>query len=691
MLKYCIVWFTCLAMILDCSEKPRVEMPVPPPPKYTGDLEALRPHDNLRVIVRPDPIAFMPRNAEPVSIDREIAHGLAEVLGLKLEVVVAADYGRMVEMLTEGEGDIIAAGMTITDSRQEQVLFSVPYLYVDELLVTARSDSVPDALEDLDGREIAVRRGSSYSETLKGLQADMPGIRIRDLEETLNTEEIVEKVSQGVYPATITDSNYWAAIGSYFDNLTTPIVLSEDRPVALAMRRDSPVLKEKVDAYLFVHTLTRHHERVHKDDLAGMKERGRLRMITRNNAMTYFIHRGRQIGFEYELMKRYAEQQNLRLEIVIPPSHEEMITFLNEGRGDIIAAAMSNTAERANQVAFTDRYMDVEEVVVVRADGVAIEDVDDLAGKTVHVRESSAFYETLTTLQQSLDSLTVVTVPEDMETEDILAAVDSGEYDVTVCDSNLLRVEQAYGRNLKAAFTVKSAQLGWAVRNDAAGFLASLNEFIAKEHRGLYYNMIRKRYFQNKRNIGRALDSLRSDISGLISPYDETVKKYADRFDLDWRLIVAQMYHESKFDPNAESWVGAQGLMQVMPGTARELGVTDVTRPEQGIKAGVTYLRRMLDRFDPGIPLESRIRFALAAYNAGYGHVLDARRLASQSGLDPNRWFENVEVGMGMLEKPQFYKNARYGYCRGSEPVHYVRLIQDRYEAYVAVLNTASQ
>lgn len=684
--------FFMIALIVSCGQPNTAPTDIPeaPAPRYTGDLPDLREKGKLRVIVRPDPIEFMPRNAEPVSIDRDIAEGLAASLGLDLELVVSNDYSKMTDMLIEGQGDVIAAGLTETDTRREKIAFSVPYLFVDELLVVVESDSMPQSLADLAGYEIAVRRASSNAETASEIKLELPGLRIRELAETLNTEEIVERVSQGTYPATITDSNYWAVIGGYYDNLKTPVTVAADSPVGLGLRRESTELRTRVDEYLHARFLTRDRESTYKDDLSGIKQRGRLRMITRNNALTYFIHQGREIGFEYEMMRRFAEQQGLRLEIVIPPSHDEVIDYLNDGRGDIVAAAMTITDDRERQAVFSKAYMEVDEVVVVRTADSTVARPQDLSGKTIHLRASSSFYGSLKQLQQTVPGITIVTLPEDTETEEVLAAVEEGTYDITVSDSNLLQVEQAYGRQLRSAFSVKPAQLGWAVRNNNEELLTALNDFIDTEYKGLFYNMMLRRYFRNQRNIGRALDSKRSDITGTISPFDTTIKKYASRFDLDWRLIVAQMYQESKFNPTVESWVGAQGLMQVMPATARELGVGDVTKPEPAIHAGVKYLSQMLNRFDKQIPLEERIRFALAAYNAGYGHVLDARRLASQSGLDPDQWFDNVEVGIRMLEKPEFFRKARYGYCRGGEPAQYVRLIQSRYEAYVNVLEASS-
>ena len=150
------------------------------------------------------------------------------------------------------------------------------------------------------------------------------------------------------------------------------------------------------------------------------------------------------------------------------------------------------------------------------------------------------------------------------------------------------------------------------------------------------------------------------------------------------------MYQESRFNPKAKSWVGAQGLMQVMPRTAKELGITNLTDPESGIKAGIKYLQWVRNRFEPELDVKDRMWFTLAAYNAGQGHVKDARRLAKQQGLNPNRWFDNVEKAILLLSKRKYASKARHGYVRGTEPVNYVREIRQRYQAYLEMANTDS-
>ena len=364
----------------------------PPLPKYTGDLPVLQSHGKLRVIVPPEPIAHIPKQAEPVTIDYDLARDLAEELKLELMLVKAENYAQMVQQLLEGEGDIVAASLTITPARQEQAAFSVPYLYVDEYLITAASDSLPTTIEDLAGMKVGVRRSSSHYQTLLDIQQKVPSLQIHTAPEKLGLEHLIDGIVRGEYQATVADEHLWRGVESYYDNMATPLIVAENRPIALMMRPDDVQLKTRVDEYLLAQQFTRQSQQAFTDDLPGLKERRRLRMITRNNAMTYFIHRGRQVGFEYELIKEFAARHDLRLDIVIPESHAELLSYLNEGKGDVVAAAMTITEERRAQAAFTLPYNKVDELVVVRAEEDSIASLEDLAGRTVHVRAKLFFF-----------------------------------------------------------------------------------------------------------------------------------------------------------------------------------------------------------------------------------------------------------------------------------------------------------
>ncbi len=634
----------------------------------------------LRAIVRPEPLSFLPRRGEPVNRDRQVVEGLAAWLGREVEPVTMRDPERMIGALLDGEADVIAAGMAVTDARSARVAFSLPYLHVDDLLVAPKERWTGD----LSASEVCVPRATGPAESLAALAAVHPGLSIRELPPDVRPDRLVLLVKYGACDAAALDSEAWAAVSRDFPGIVPVRTLHEGRPVAVALRPGDDALRRRVDTFLTEEALTGPEAVVARDDLPGIVHRRTLRMLTRNNAMTYFIHRGRQLGFEYELLQRFAEEQGLRLEIVIPPSHDDLIPWLRQGRGDVIAAAMTVTPERDRQVAFTRPYLEVEELVVARADA-PVERLADLAGRTVHVRRSSSFYPRLLALQEGA-GFKIELAPEDMETEEILARVEDGTWDVAVADSNLLDAVRRLGSDLGASLSLGTGHLAWAVREDNPRLRQALDRFLAANRRSRFFNVVRRKYFENERMIARGRGAWRSDRSGRISPWDETIRQEAAARSLDWRLVAAVMYTESGFDPSSRSWAGAVGLMQLMPGTGQDLGLGDLHDPIGSIRAGTAYLRQLVDRFEPDLPLAARLRFALAAYNVGYEHVRDARRLAARLGWSPDRWQGNVARAIVLLERPEYHQDARFGYCRGSAAVAYVRAVEQLYRIYAEIV-----
>lgn len=639
----------------------------------------------LRVAVRPQEISHLPRSAaHPVAIDREVAEDVADAFGVKLTYVVVDDYSKLLPTVRAGRADMVAAGLTITKRRKERVAFSEPYNHVDELLVVPEDGGRFSEPAALDGVTVCVRRSSAYYDTLRWLQrTEAPELEIRTVSEDLDTERVIELVDEGKCPATVADHPFWESVQRAYPGLSAPLAVTRDRPIALALHPEAGELKQRIDERLFERKLTKPREKRYKADWAEIKERGRLRMITRNNAMTYFLHRGEQVGFEYELLKRFADKHDLRLDVVVPPSHGDLIPWLNEGRGDVVAAAMTITPRRRERVAFTRPYRYTEEVVVVREGNRRVTAPEDLVGRTVRVRRSSAYYSSLKALREEVGRFTIEPVPEHYETSRVLDKVARGEWDITVSDSPLLQIKRSYGRELTAAFTLTETSLGWAVRPSSDTLRSRLDAFIRSEYRGLHYNLLKRRYFEDQRFLNEAHGAPRPDQQGEISAYDDLARKYGERYDIDWRLLVAQMFHESRFDPDTVSWAGAVGLMQLMPRTAKEMGIADPADPAQSVKAGAKYMRLMLDRFDDEVDLRDRMAFALAAYNAGYGHVSDARLVARRMGKDPDRWGGNVERAYPRLQDPKVYRETRYGFCQGSRVAAYVNGILDLYETYV--------
>ena len=676
----------------------------------TGDWDAILERGALRVLVPSTEEAFLPRRGMPGALDRRLVRELAGRHDLEVEFILVPDHDRLMPLLVEGMGDVLAAQLTATEARAEEVEFTWPLRTVEEIVVgRAGDEDLPEAVEDLAGREIHVRGDSAYAETLRELAAsDAPGLEIVEVPEHIDTETIVYEVTRGDRPLTVVDSHILAAIETYNEDLERLFTLVDGREIAWAIRPDAPQLKSVLDSFL-VEAALAGDEPIFTGDLDGIRERGKLRVLTRNNPVTYFLHRGERRGFEYKLARMLAESLDVRLEMVVAPSRDELIPWLLEGRGDVIAASLTATPTRAESVEFTKPYLRVDEVLVGPAAAAEPADADagvavsiatlaDLEGETVHVRRSSSYYGTLTALRSEVD-FAIEIVPEDLETQQILGMVGDGEIPLTVADTHILQVERAYRDDIAPLLALTGERdpdapildrvglegekpIAFAVRPDATELAAALDDFVDALEQREAYHVALARYFDSRRGRGSRRIHRPSE-DGQISRYDPLIRRFSSEYGIDWRLMAALAWRESRFDAGATSWVGALGLFQVMPRTGRALGFTNLRDPQQSAHAGIMYFHRLLSRLDPRIPFEERLLFALAGYNAGIGHVGDARRLAAREGLDPNRWFDNVERAMLLLSQPRHHRLARHGYVRGHEPVTHVREIYEQYETYV--------
>ncbi len=676
---------------------PAQPAPEPEPLKSTGDLTAIRASGTLRVLVEGTEEDFLPRQGIPKAQDRALLARFAEKQGLAVEFIQAPSFDRLIPMLREGRGDLIAADLTVTPTRAKEVAFTRPLAVVSEFVVGKRGAAdLPRKPEQLAGRTVHVRESSSFAESLRALAQDKaPGLVIEPVPESIEPEELVYQVSRGERPLTVADSHLLAAIEAYNPDVERLFPIAEGRQIAWAVRQENPELRLALDSFITERALTEHASELFTGDLAAIRKRGVLRVLTRNNPVTYFLHRGEQHGFDFELAKAAAEALGVRLEVVVPPSRDLLIPWLKEGRGDVIAAFLTITPERLEEVAFSRPYLYVDEVLVQRAEGPKLASLAELKGQKIHVRASSSYYSTLMRLQKTHGPFEIVQEAEDLETDSLLEKVAEGEIPFTVAGTHLLMAEQAYRDGLEAAFPLPvegppaskegSRAIAFAVRKDAVKLRGFLDGFVKKMYRSTHYNIWRKRYFENSRRVFEAKVE-RAEVSGTLSPYDAIFQKYSSRFGMDWRLMAAQAYQESRFNPKLKSWVGAVGLFQVMPATGRSLGFRKLEDPEEGTHAGAMYMQWLVARFESEIPFKHRLRFALASYNAGLGHVQDARRIAKEKGWNPNKWFGHVEKAMLLLERPEYYRRARYGYCRGSEPVKYVSEIQNRYASYVELV-----
>jgi len=395
-------------------------------------------------------------------------------------------------------------------------------------------------------------------------------------------------------------------------------------------------------------------------DLDGMTERRLIRVLTAFSKTQYFIDRGTPRGTAYDQGRLLEDELNktlasghMKLQVqFIPLSRDELIPGLLEGKGDIVMADLTMTPERQKVVDFVDPWIaGVDEIVVTRPGGPDIATVDDLSGKKVFVRESSSYYQSLLKLNTRLTSegkapVTLTPAPEELEDEDLMEMANAGLVDILVVDNHKAWFWQRVwpAMKLHPTVTVRSGgEIAWAIRKNSPQLKTALNRFLSTNGRNsLNARMIFRRYLLNTQYVkSAAADAARKRFISLVALF----RKYGAQYDMDWMLMAAQGYQESRLDHSARSHVGAIGVMQVMPATGAELGVGDIKQLEPNIHAGVKYVRTVVDRYYKNEPMDdlNKVLFAFAAYNAGPGRVRQLRREATARGLDPNVWFNNVE------------------------------------------------
>lgn len=683
-----------LALAAGCSdpgergfEPPRV---VEPDYQETGDLGAIRDRGELRLLVvrRPGSGDRLPRAGLPVSGEIEAAARFARSLGLEPVIVLVDHYEELIPALVEGRGDLIVANLPITAALRERIGFTVALDRTRQVLIARAGDPI-ERPEELAGRAITVGFNSRFWDTARALQRAHPGLRVHSLP-GLSTERKLDLLVEGLIDLTIVDGNTLDKVLQYREDIRGAFAVSDETGVGWGLRRDATRLKASLDRFITRNKLAQIDRERRTGDLPAIKRSGTLRVVTRNSAANYFVWRGQLMGFEYELARRFAEHLGVRLEVVVAEDHDAMLPILREGRADIAAAFLTpDGRSSADGIAWTRPYhFAVQQVVSDDADD-PIERIADLEGRSFHVRESSRYWRTLQRLRhgRGLD-IEVRAVPGHEEPETTIDKVARGIYDLTLVDDHIVKNAALWNDDVHAVLDIgEPVAHRWALRADDRQLRAAADGFLEQAYRGEFYNVIYAKYFQDRDRI-RRYQAQRIDLADAggrrLSPYDDLIQEYARRHEFDWRLIAAQMFHESGFDPTVESWRGAVGLMQVLPRTARQVGVSgDLADPETNIRAGVRYLAWLRERFEEELSVQDRMWFTLAAFNAGAGHVRDARRLAARLGLDPDRWFDNVETAMLRLSERRHFRHARFGYVRGWEPVEYVRRIRERYQTYV--------
>jgi len=429
-------------------------------------------------------------------------------------------------------------------------------------------------------------------------------------------------------------------------------------------------------------------------DFDGMIERRQIRVLTTYSKTHFFVDKGTQMGLVVDALKLFEDAvnkerntKNVRIHVVIVPvANDELIPALLDGRGDIVAAGKVMTEWRAEQVDFTNPTRKGISSVVVTGPGVPpVNSIQDLSGREVYIRPSDFSSKNLEKFNAQLAAagkppVTVKPAPEVLSDEDILEMVSAGLAPMKVVDDYIADFwKQVFPKLVinRAAATRTDAQTAMMIRKNSPKLLAELNKFVAKYPEGsATRNVLFQKYLKTvKYAKGATSTADRQRFRQTV----EFVRKYSDKYDLDYLLMAAQGYQESGLDQNRKSPVGAIGVMQVMPATGADMKVGDINQIEPNVHAGVKYVRFMMDRYYADEPMDRLDKglFTFASYNAGPGRIRGLRERAKKRGLDPNKWFNNVEL----LAAESI----------GRETVQYVSNIYKYYLAYTMLLEQQEQ
>ncbi|HEY4799390.1 MAG TPA: transporter substrate-binding domain-containing protein [Bacteroidia bacterium] len=436
-------------------------------------------------------------------------------------------------------------------------------------------------------------------------------------------------------------------------------------------------------------------------DLPQIIVRKKIIALTENSSTSYFIYKGEPMGFEYEMLRSFAKSINVDLTIIVAKNMDEVFDILQKCEVDIVAANLTITEDRMKKVNFTEPLTYTRQVLVQhkpkgwqnmtleKQNEHLIKTTIDLAGKNIYVRKGSSFFLRLKNVEAEIASkINITEVSGNVTTEELITMVAKEKIPYTIADENVAMVNQTYypGIDIKTAISFPQ-KIAWALNKNSPLLLSALNDWILKQKSTAEYAYVYDKYFKNPKGSGQWEESEFSSMGGnKISPYDDMIAAYSNEIGWDWRLLASMIYQESKFDPQAESWAGACGLMQLIPSTAVHYGIdTCGATPIESIDAGTRHIIQ-LDRYWLKYISDKseRTKFVLASYNVGLGHIIDARNLAKKYGANQDVWNNNVENYILFKSKPKYYNDpiVRCGYCRGEEPYKYVREIMERYDHY---------
>lgn len=422
-------------------------------------------------------------------------------------------------------------------------------------------------------------------------------------------------------------------------------------------------------------------------DLTHILERQRLDVGLEFNSLNYYILHGRAYGFQYELARYFANHLEIELRINIVNDLMESIEDLKSGSFDILCQDLTNIKDRfGKSVTFTEPYAFVKQVLIQNKNNKLIRDFSELDGETIYIPRGTIFKQIINSNPENKQyDINIIEVPL-INNDFLIDAVADGKIKLTISDFHIANYHYKIYKNLDISFEISdNLPLSWCMRTCSSKLIDTFNLWLNDFRSTREFKYLYNRYFQRQRIQDKYFGEYFSIKGGKISDYDKIVQKYSSEFGWDWRLVSSLIYEESRFKHHLESPSGAYGIMQLMPITAERHGVYRDSPVEDHIRAGIKLLKNIENRFIDKVPDSTqRIKFVLASYNLGEGHVLDAIELTKKYRKNPELWEENVELFLIRKANKLYFNDevVKYGFCKGKTASIFVKNILNRYEHY---------
>ncbi len=424
-----------------------------------------------------------------------------------------------------------------------------------------------------------------------------------------------------------------------------------------------------------------------------------LKAATLYGPTSYFDYQGQEMGFDYENLKQFAQDEGMILDVKLAPSLKSLLNMVTSGEVDLAAYPIPKIEEYSKLVRHCGHKEVTWQVLVQPQSDSLITDVSQLIGKTVYVEQDSKYHYRIINLNEELGGgINIIPINKDtLNSEDLIEMVDKKNIPLTIVDSDIAELNKSYFPHLNVNLKVSLEQYSsWAVRNDCDSLAIKLNNWEKRRDTSDLLKSIYRKYFELSKespfyDISEKMFGLNLRKGDSLSPYDALFKRYASEAGFDWQFLAAIGFNEARFDNKIVSWAGGQGLMQFMPNTARAMGVGDLHIPDNNILGASRLLKQLNESLKTKVPDSSeRMKFVLAAYNSGLGHVYDAIALAKKYGLDPEIWNGNVSEAALMKSRPQYYNDpvVKNGYFRGRETVDFVDRVMTVYQYYKEINNS---